>query len=266
MADIDVYVRETQTGRLQFGVGVNSDAGLTGSFVIDERNFDWRRFPSSYDEFVNSTAFRGGGQRFRLEALPGKDVQRYMFSLGEPYLFNTNVMLNLSAYYFSRRYFDWSEQRVCGRIGLGYQLSPALSIGCSIRAEKVTIYDPRVSTVPELTDAVGKHGLYSGRVSISHDTRDLPFAPTEGHLVKLDFEQVFGDYDYARANLDYRQYFLIWEGLNGAGRQVLSYSFRFGVTGSQTPIFENYFAGGYSTLRGFDFRCFATRRIGCCWW
>jgi outer membrane protein insertion porin family len=26
------------------------------------------------------------------------------------------------------------------------------------------------------------------------------------------------------------------------------------VTGAQTPIFENYFAGGFSTLRGFDFR------------
>ena len=29
---------------------------------------------------------------------------------------------------------------------------------------------------------------------------------------------------------------------------------RLGFSGSQTPIFENYFAGGFSTLRGFDFR------------
>ena len=28
----------------------------------------------------------------------------------------------------------------------------------------------------------------------------------------------------------------------------------FGVTGSDTPIFENYFAGGFGTLRGFRFR------------
>jgi outer membrane protein insertion porin family len=27
-----------------------------------------------------------------------------------------------------------------------------------------------------------------------------------------------------------------------------------GFSGSQTPIFENYFVGGYSTLRGFRFR------------
>jgi outer membrane protein insertion porin family len=27
-----------------------------------------------------------------------------------------------------------------------------------------------------------------------------------------------------------------------------------GFSGSDTPMYENYFAGGYSTLRGFDFR------------
>jgi outer membrane protein insertion porin family len=34
----------------------------------------------------------------------------------------------------------------------------------------------------------------------------------------------------------------------------LGFLFRTGVTGSQTPIFERYYAGGFSTLRGFDFR------------
>jgi outer membrane protein insertion porin family len=29
---------------------------------------------------------------------------------------------------------------------------------------------------------------------------------------------------------------------------------RGGISGSHTPIFENFFAGGYSTIRGFDFR------------
>ena len=34
----------------------------------------------------------------------------------------------------------------------------------------------------------------------------------------------------------------------------MGYAFKGGFSGSQTPIFERYFAGGFSTMRGFDFR------------
>ena len=55
-ADLVVNLNETQTGRFMFGVGVNSDLGLTAQAVIDERNFDWRRWPRSLDEVINGTA------------------------------------------------------------------------------------------------------------------------------------------------------------------------------------------------------------------
>jgi len=35
---------------------------------------------------------------------------------------------------------------------------------------------------------------------------------------------------------------------------TLSYGTKAGFSGSDTPVFENYFAGGFSTIRGFDFR------------
>ena len=56
---------ETQTGRLMFGVGVNSDAGLVGNVTIDEQNFDWRAVPESWEDVL-------GGPRLprRRRALP----------------------------------------------------------------------------------------------------------------------------------------------------------------------------------------------------
>ncbi len=262
---VDVYVSETQTGRFMFGAGINSDAGVTGQIVVDERNFDITRVPTSWRDFVEGTAFRGAGQGFRVEAMPGTEVQRYLVSFTEPYLFDTQISLNLSGFLYDRRFFDWDEQRLGGRMALGYRLTPDLSVSASLRAENVEISDPRV-LIPQLTETLGDNALYSGRLSLTHDTRDIPFAPTEGHLIELGVEQAFGTFDYPRADLDLRKYFLVRERPDGSGRHTLGFMFRLGFTGSDTPIYENYFAGGYSTLRGFEFRGaspeFNTVRVG----
>ena len=261
-ADIIARLEETQTGRFMFGVGVNSDAGLTGQIVIDERNFDWRRPPTGWDSIANGTAFRGAGQGFRIEALPGTRVQRYTVNFTEPYLFNSRVSLNVSAFFYDRNYFDWDEQRLGGRIGLGYRITPDLSIQVSSRIENVDVHDPRVLGVPELDEVLGKSDLFSGRLRLVHDTRDMPFAPTEGHLIDVGFEQVFGSFDYPRASVDLRKYFLLRQRPDLSGRHTLGYSLRLGFSGSHTPLYEHYFAGGFSTLRGFDFRGASPRNFG----
>ncbi len=257
--DFDVYVEETRTGRFMFGMGVNSDLGVTGQITIDERNFDWRRPPTSFQDVVNGTAWRGGGQGFRLEAQPGTQVQRYLASFTQPYLYlgsiPTPFSFNASGFFYNRGFFDWTEERLGGRLALGYRLTHDLSLTGAMRAENVNISNIRVAgVVPELDEVVGDNSLFSGTMTMTHDTRDTPFAATEGHLIELSYEQVFGSFDYPRGEIDYRQYFLARERPDGSGRHTLAYSFRLGFSGSQTPIFENYFSGGFSTMRGFDFR------------
>jgi outer membrane protein insertion porin family len=208
---------------------------------------------------VNGTAWRGAGQGFRLEAMPGSQVQRYLVSFTEPYLylpgFADAFSLNLSGFFYDRRFFDWDEQRLGGRMALGYRVTHDLSLTSALRLENVNIHDPRVvGLVPELDEVLGDNSLYSASFTLTHDTRDVPFAPTEGHLVELNYEQAFGSFDYPRGEVDYRQYFLVRERPDGSGRHTLSYSGRLGFSGGQTPIFEHYYAGGFSTLRGFDFR------------
>ena len=111
-----------------------------------------------------------------------------------------------------------------------------------------------VGLVPQLDEVVGDNELYSGRVALMHDTRDNAFLATQGHYFEVSYEQAFGSFDYPRGELDYRQYFLMRERPDTSGRHTLAYSFRLGFSGTQTPIYENYFSGGYSTMRGFDFR------------
>ncbi len=258
---LQAIAEESRTGRIMLGVGVTSDAGLVGSVVVDEQNFDLFRFPRSFEEIRNGKAWRGAGQRFRAEAVPGTEVQRYMVSFTEPYLYvpfygPTQVSLGLSGYFFNRIYLDWAEERLGGTVRTGYQFRPDLTANFTFRGEKVAIYNPSVDPglVPELDEVLGDNELFGFRVGIAHDTRDSAFLPTEGHLIEFGFEQVIGSFEYPRGDIDVRKYFTLRQRADGSGRHVLSVGASFGITGDDTPIYDHYFIGGFSTLRGFDFR------------
>ncbi|MBN1588898.1 MAG: BamA/TamA family outer membrane protein [Pirellulales bacterium] len=251
---VGIHASEAMTGRFMFGVGVNSDAGLIGSIVVDEQNFDWTKWPHSFEDIRSGRAWRGDGQRFRLEAMPGTEVHRYLVSFQEPYWRESQVSLGLSGEYYTRNYLDWNEERLGGRVALGYHFNHALTGSVAFRAMKVTLFDLVSPAPPDLLDAQGDSGLYGFQAQLAHDTRDSRFLATEGHLIEASFEQVIGTYQYPQVNLDIRKYFLLHERPDSSGRHVLSLSTRFGWTGDDTPIYEHYFAGGFSTIRGFDFR------------
>ncbi len=237
------------------GGAVNSDAGLTGQLTVDERNFDISRWPTSFQDLFSGTAFRGAGQTFRIEAAPGTDFKRYTIQFADPNLFGYKpVSMSLSGFLFDRRYNDWDEERLGGRLAFGYRVTPDLSVSAGISGQNARITDPRVPNVPQLDAVLGDNALYSGEVALTHDSRDSPIQASRGHYFEFKFEEVFGDYDYARFELEYRKYWLLAQRADGSGRQTLSYSTQVGFSGEETPIFENFFAGGYATIRGFEFR------------
>ena len=260
---VDVDATETQTGRLMIGAGVNSNAGLVGNVVIDEQNFDILRLPRSWEDIRNGTAFRGAGQRFRLEANPGTQLQRYSATFQEPYLFDTRIGLSLSASYYTRYFYDWAEARTGGRIGLGYQFvfAPNLSINGGFRGESVDVYNPRI-LAPDIVNMLGTNSVYGFSGGLIHDTRDSPFLPTQGHLLTMEFEQVVGTFVYPRGIVEGRQYFLLSERPDGSGRHTLAVGSLFGVSGPNTPAYDNFFAGGYNTIRGFTFRGASPKQAG----
>ena len=253
-ADIDVFVTETQTGSINFGGAFNSDNGLVGQIIVNEKNFDITRFPRSFRDITDGTAFRGAGQNFRLELVPGSDVQRYLASFSEPYLFGTNYSFSASGYLFDRQYFDWDENRLGGRVSVGRRLTPDLSFSLGLRLEQVEIDNPRLNNSPSLNEALGDNDLFLANAGLIRDTRDHPFLATEGSYFSATVSQAFGDFTYTRGDIDWRTYRLLYQRPDGSGRHTISYGTKLGFTGSDTPLFENYIAGGFSTIRGFDFR------------
>lgn len=252
--DIRVRVQEAQTGSLMLGAGVNSDSGVGGSLVLNERNFDLFAVPLSWSDVREGRAFRGAGQELRIEAIPGNQVHRYSVTFREPRLLGTDISFATSGYFYRRIFESWDEQRVGGRFSLGRQLSRSIGVSGTFRIEEVEISDIPLNSPPDLVDVLGDNLLMSFRFAGTHDTRDSALRPSTGHYIELGFEQAFGDFSFPRFSAEGRQYWTLWERNDGSGKHVLAARGEFGWTGDDTPIFERFYAGGFRTLRGFDFR------------
>ena len=259
--DLGVDATTAQTGRLSFGVGVNSNSGVVGSIVLEENNFDIMNFPRSAEDIYSGRAFRklrGHGEQFRIEVVPGNVVSRYLVSWTDPYFNDSPYSVGVSGFYFNRFYRDWTEQRMGGRVTVGRQLDAAWSLIGSLRMESVHLSNPTKDSggniAPILEDSLGNSFLSTGRLAIAHDTRDSPFQPRHGHYVTSGFEQAFGEFNYSRVDAEGHQYFYFLERPDGDGGHILSLGLQAAWTGADTPIYERYFAGGFQSVRGFSYR------------
>jgi outer membrane protein insertion porin family len=252
--DVLVQVEEDRTGSLMFGVGINSDAGATASVVLNERNFDIFRIPTSLEDIWSNRAFRGGGQEFRAEAVPGNLIQRYSVAWREPFLFDSPYSLGTSAYYLTRIFNEYREARLGGRVTVGHRLTPLWSVTVSGRAENVKVSDVNAFAPLDYLSVLGNNAIYAPRIAINRDSRDSFLRPSEGNFFEVAYEQGLGDFNFPILTAEMSQFFTLYQRPDGSGRHVLQLRGMIGWSGSDTPVFERFFAGGNHTIRGFDFR------------
>ncbi len=252
--DLLVNVKETHTGSLLFGAGVNSDAGIVGSIVLHERNFDIFRFPTSWADVTEGRAFRGAGQEFRMEAAPGTQLQRYTVSFREPFLFDRPYSLGLSGYYYDRFYDEYVEGRYGGRVTVGHQFTKEWGGNVGVRLENVNVSRVSFGAPVDYTSVKGTSVIIAPRVGVAYDTRDSFLRPTEGGIVEASYEQVLGDFTFPIFNVEGSRYFTTYQRPDGSGKHVLAARAQASWAGDNAPVFERFFAGGYRSIRGFEFR------------
>jgi outer membrane protein assembly complex protein YaeT len=252
--DILVKVQETRTGSLMLGAGINSDNGFVGSIVLNERNFDIFRFPTSFADFFDGKAFRGAGQELRIEAVPGTEIQRYTITVREPYLLDLPYSLTESVYYRERLFNEYTEARVGDRITLGHQFTKEWSASVGLRIEEINVFNVGAGAPPDYTTEIGEHFLVAPGITVAYDTRDSFMKPTEGGKIEFQYEQVFGANTFPIFNLEGTRYFTTWQRPDGSGKHVLMFRSQISWEGDQAPVYERFFGGGYMSIRGFAFR------------
>jgi outer membrane protein assembly complex protein YaeT len=252
--NILVQVNETHTGSLLFGIGVNSDAGLVGSIVLNERNFDILRPPTSLADILEGRAWRGGGEEFRIEAVPGQSLQRYTVSWREPFVFDSPYSLGLNGYYYQRSYNEDLETREGGRVTVGHQFNRYWSANVGFRVENVNISNVLPWAPPDYLNVLGNNFVVAPRVGVTYDSRDSFLRPTQGVLASASAEYVFGSFSFPVLNLEANKYFTVWQRPDGSGKHVLAVRSQVSWAGNDAPVFERFYAGGFQSMRGFEFR------------
>jgi len=270
--DLIVTVEETETGRLMFGVGYNSNSALVGQIAVEQRNFDIANLPKfkryGLGALSPSRSFIGGGQRLRFSAQPGSELSRYYFEFEEPWLFDYPVEFLLSGYIFQRIFDGYTVERGGGTVALGKRFTRKFKVNLQYRRESVNITDLDDNSPIEAVRQKGKHDLGAWRLSATYDTRDSTVLPTRGGLyysyAELAGGPAGGNVGLWKWGVKGTQNLKLWE-LPEGKPHVLRFSLESGLGGpafgdDEIPIYERFFAGGIGSMRGFAFRGIGPRQ------
>lgn len=259
--DALVNVEESaRAGDLLFGVGVTSNSGLVGSFVIDIKNFDLFDFPRSFSEFIKLRAFHGAGQRMRIEAQPGTELNRFRIDFTEPYFLDKPLTFGTSAYLFTRGRDGYDEERIGANVSLGKRIKKGFLedwfAEVSFRVENVDVDPEDIFTSREIRKDKGGNLLTSVKGTLVRDRTDNRFLPTTGDRFRLGWEQVGvlgGDHIFAKVTAGYTRHKTMYTDVQDR-KSVLSFRADAGAILGEAPVFERFYAGGIGSLRGFEFR------------
>lgn len=260
--DVLVEVEETNTGSIQFGAAVNSDAGVTGLLGLNQRNFDVADFPESWGELFAGRAFRGAGQVFNISVQPGTETSRYSVSLADPSLFDTDYSGSVSLGYFQREFDEYDEDRLGLRLSLGRRFGDVWTGSVFTRIESVHIRDVEPSSTVDLFEAEGNNFIAGFGASLLRTTVDSRFRPTKGARTELGIERIEGDFHFTKLTASHQFYFPIYEDfLNRKTVMNVKVGASYIPEGEgEAPLFERFYLGGTS-FRGYRFRTISPKGV-----
>jgi outer membrane protein insertion porin family len=247
-----VDITEGQTGMVMFGAGIDSSNGVIGQVILEQRNFDITDWPESFEEFIKGQAFKGAGQRMRLTLEPGTEVTRYSIDFTDPYAWDKPLNLNVGSSKYERGRESYDEERLKGYVGVTRRYRDGWALGMRFRAESVDI-DPDADAPYEVWDADGSNTLFGTKFVAIKNNTDSRYMPTKGDSYEVNYEQVFGDYNFGVVTGIYRWYKTLTEDL-ARRKTVLATKLQASSIIGDAPVFEKFYAGGTGSLRGFDYR------------
>ncbi len=261
--DVIVEVQEGRTASFNVGAGVNSNGGVGGNITYEQKNFDITDWPQSWSELFNGQGFVGAGQTFRASIEPGTEISNISLFFSEPYLFDQAYGFSAEAYYRTRIFPDYDQQRLGGRLALTKRFNYIWSGRISFRGEIVDINnidDPEVRAF-EIIELEGENPITSIGLQVRRDTTNRGLLPSKGTTTTAAVEffgAMGGDFCFQRFTVDWDGYLTLNEDLADR-KTILALRANVGGIIGDAPFFETFYAGGIGSVRGFSFRGISPR-------
>ncbi len=248
--DVNFVVEEQPSGSSTIAAGYSQSGGVTFQFDVSQNNF------------------MGTGNRVAAGFSRSETRDSYSLSMTDPYFTINGVSQTIGAYYRKTKYdaknlSNYVLDSYGGNLTYGYPIDENQRISGGLNIDSVKVRGSRhmgLSNAASLVEDGGnryfasngaiesfdnRYNTYNGLLGWSYSSLDRPVFPTSGQSHNVDLTLGFGDKTYQKLVYTGNYYKPLYKGSILRGYAKLGY-------GNDLPFYENFYAGGYGSVRGFD--------------
>ena len=243
--DVNYGVEEQPTGALSASLGFSQSSGIIVGANVSENNF------------------LGSGRRVSFGINRSESVQGASFSYLNPYYTVDGVSRGFNVYYRETDYeqedvAEYSTDVYGGGVNFGYPIDnySRLNFGLGYSHTRIKVgFDPVQEILDFITAEGANFSVYSLTGSWSRSTLNRGVFPTRGLSQVINLELALpsiSDAEYFKVKYGVNYYLPLDRQHNWVLRLRSEIGFGDGYGDSnQLPFFENYYAGGFASVRGY---------------
>ena len=239
--DINITVKERNTGSLQFGVGFSQTEKLSLNASVSQANIF------------------GTGNQLSFQINNSRVSKVYSVSFLDPYWTADGISRGFDVYHrtldtatLSTGNFNSTTSGAGVRFGIPVTEYDTVNVGLGWEQTNLGIDQFSPQRYRDYASVFGTRSqTVRGALGYSRDKRDSIYFPSNGYLLELSGEAGLpgGDIKYYRVQSKAQYFRPIWGPIVFSGNLEVGYSGGYG--GKPLPFFKNFYAGGVDSVRGY---------------
>ena len=241
--DVNYSVTETSSGNITAGAGYSQTSGILFNASVSQDNF------------------LGSGKRVSFAFNNSKVTTVYSFYYTDPYYTINGISRGFGLFYKKTdadqaNISSYTTDTYGANVNYGIPINEFDTIRVSPEFENLKLKETSESP-NEVIDFIDRHGNDYNTVKLTgswaHDTRNKALFADDGGLQSLSVETAVpgSGLQYYKLGYDQRRYVPLTKDLTLSMHAQLGYGNGYGDY-DNLPFFENYFAGGVRSVRGFE--------------